>query len=54
MEAILESTRGGKSHFFLYVPNFCIAEIFNVFMKHAFGRGTGRAKNGRNKLSTGL
>jgi hypothetical protein len=38
IENILLSIRSGKSDHFLYIPNFCIAEVFSVFMKHAFGK----------------
>lgn len=37
IETIFNSVRSGQSDFFLYIPNFCIAETFSVFMKHAFG-----------------
>jgi hypothetical protein len=37
IENIFFSIRSGKSDHFLYIPNFCIAEVFSVFMKHAFG-----------------
>ena len=38
IEIILNSVRSGASEFFLYIPNFCIAEVFGVFAKQAFGR----------------
>lgn len=34
---LLDSVRSGASTFFLYIPNYCIAEVFGVFAKHAFG-----------------
>lgn len=34
---IFDSKRSGKSDIFLYLPNFCVAEVFSVFMKHSFG-----------------
>ena len=37
IENIFQSIRSGKSDHFLYIPNFCVAEVFSVFMKHAFG-----------------
>jgi hypothetical protein len=37
IEIIFKSIRSGGSDHFLYIPNFCIAEVFSVFMKHAFG-----------------
>ena len=36
--ALIESVRSGGSKHFLYIPNFCIAEVFNVFMKYAYSR----------------
>lgn len=38
IENIFWSNRSEKSEHFLYIPNFCIAEVFSVFMKHAFGK----------------
>jgi len=38
IEVLLDSIRSGDSKHFLYIPNFCIAEVFSVFMKYAFGR----------------
>lgn len=38
IEILFQSIRSGKSKHFLYIPNFCIAEVFSVFMKHAFGK----------------
>jgi hypothetical protein len=35
---IIDSVRTGASNHFFYIPNFCIAETFGVFMKHAFGK----------------
>jgi hypothetical protein len=32
---IIESVRSGASNHFLYIPNFCIAEVFSTFSKHA-------------------
>lgn len=37
IQVILDSVRSGETEHFLYIPNFCIAEVFGVFMKHAFG-----------------
>lgn len=34
---LFDSVRSGSSDFFFYLPNFCVAEVFSVFMKHAFG-----------------
>lgn len=36
IEIILNHIRSFQNHF-LYIPNFCIAETFSVFMKHTFG-----------------
>jgi hypothetical protein len=37
IENIFNSVRSGASDHFFYLPNFCVAEVFSVFMKHAFG-----------------
>ncbi len=37
IEIIFNSVRSGASHHFFYLPNFCVAEVFSVFMKHSFG-----------------
>lgn len=34
---IIESVRSGKSNNFLYIPNFCIAEVFSTFCKYTYG-----------------
>lgn len=33
---VIESVRSGASKHFFYIPNFCIAEVFSVFMKYAY------------------
>ncbi len=33
---LIESVREKELDAFLYVPNFCIAEVFGAFMKHSF------------------
>jgi hypothetical protein len=43
--AIFDSVRSGASDHFLYIPNFCIAEVFSVFAKHSFGRWNPHVKN---------
>lgn len=35
--AIIESVRSKASEHFFYIPNFCIAEVFSTFAKHAYG-----------------
>ncbi len=37
IENIFDSVRSGATDHFFYIPNFCVAEVFNVFMKHAYG-----------------
>jgi hypothetical protein len=37
IENIFDSARSGESDFFFYLPNFCVAEVFSVFMKYTFG-----------------
>ncbi len=34
---IFDAKRSDKADIFLYLPNFCVAEVFSVFMKHSFG-----------------
>ncbi len=34
---LFDSVRSGASQHFFYLPNFCVAEVFGVFMKYAFG-----------------
>jgi hypothetical protein len=36
IEMIFDSVRSGATKHFFYIPNFCVAEVFSVFMKHAF------------------
>ena len=43
---LFDSVRSGVSPFFLYLPNFCVAEVFSVFMKHAFGSWNRHVKAG--------
>lgn len=35
-ELLLDAIRTGQFDAFLYVPNFCVAETFSVFMKYGF------------------
>lgn len=49
---IFDSVRSGGSTHFLYMPNFCIAETFSVFMKHAFGKWNRHVKKAGGKLDT--
>ena len=36
--------RSGESEHFFYLPNFCVAEVFSVFMKHTFGTWNNHVK----------
>lgn len=38
IERIFDSVRSGETNHFFYLPNFCVAEVFSVFMKYSFGR----------------
>lgn len=49
-ESILNSARSGESNFFLYIPNFCIAETFSVFMKHGLGHWNRHVKKAGGKI----
>ena len=44
IQVILESARSGKLEAFFYLPNFCVAEVFSVFMKHSFGAWNSHVK----------
>jgi len=35
---MFDSVRSGATEHFFYMPNFCIAEVFSVFMKYTFGK----------------
>lgn len=37
IKTIFDAKRSGKEDIFLFLPNFCVAEVFSVFMKHSFG-----------------
>jgi len=37
IENIFNSIRSKEANHFLYLPNFCVAEVFGVFMKYSFG-----------------
>jgi hypothetical protein len=37
IQNIFDSVRSGATNHFFYIPNFCVAEVFSVFMKHAYG-----------------
>ena len=36
-KTIFDAKRSGAEQLFFYLPNFCVAEVFSVFMKHGFG-----------------
>jgi hypothetical protein len=38
IENIFDSARSKLTEIFFYLPNFCVAETFSVFMKHSFGK----------------
>lgn len=37
IETIFDSVRSREKKYFFYLPNFCVAEVFSVFMKYSFG-----------------
>lgn len=45
IENIFDSARSGESEFFFYLPNFCVAEVFSVFMKYTFGKWNSHIKS---------
>ena len=44
--ALIESVRSGITNHFLYIPNFCIAEVFSTFAKYAYGDWNKQIKSG--------
>jgi hypothetical protein len=44
---IIESVRSGERNHFFYIPNFCIAEVFNVFMKYTYSNWNRHTRQGR-------
>ena len=36
IKIIFDAARSNGEEIFLYLPNFCVAEVFGVFMKHSF------------------
>lgn len=36
VKAIFDARRSSSEKIFFYLPNFCVAEVFSVFMKHSF------------------
>lgn len=45
IENIFDAKRSGAADIFLYLPNFCVAEVFSVFMKHSYGKWNRRLKS---------
>jgi hypothetical protein len=37
IEMIIDFIRENRNDYFIYIPNFCVAETVNVFIKHSFG-----------------
>jgi hypothetical protein len=44
---LIEAVRSRKRSHFFYIPNFCIAEVFSVFMKYAFSNWNRHLRKGR-------
>lgn len=44
IRTIYEARISGGEDLFFYLPNFCVAEVFGVFMKHSFGSWNGHVK----------
>ena len=49
-QILFDSARSGQHDFFFYLPNFCVAEVFSVFMKYSFGHWNSHVK--KNPLDT--
>ena len=41
---IFDAVRSGATSHFFYIPNFCVAEVFSVFMKHAYSAWNSQVK----------
>ena len=46
IELIFDAVRSGEAEHFFYLPNFCVAEVFSVFMKHSYGTWNKQVKKG--------
>lgn len=44
IENIFDHGRTHPGNLFFYLPNFCVAETFSVFMKHSFGAWNSHVK----------
>jgi len=44
IELLFNSIRSKGSDHFLYLPNFCVAEVFSVFGKHSYGKWNQQVK----------
>lgn len=44
IEVLFDAARSGTTELFFYLPNFCVAEVFSVFMKHSFGAWNSHVK----------
>lgn len=44
VEILFDSVRSKGSDHFLYLPNFCVAEVFSVFAKHSYGKWNQQVK----------
>lgn len=44
VENLFDSVRSKGSDHFLYLPNFCVAEVFSVFAKHSYGNWNQQVK----------
>jgi len=49
-QILIDSVRSGASRHFFYIPNFCIAEVFSVFMKYAFGTWNKQVKRAKGPI----
>ena len=45
IETLFHAVRSGTVDHFFYLPNFCVAEVFSVFMKYSFGRWNSHVKD---------
>lgn len=49
---LVDSVRSESTNHFLYIPNFCIAEVFSVFAKHSFGKYNQHVKKAGGTIDT--
>ncbi len=54
VKQILDFCRSKKDEWFVYIPNFCIAETVSVFIKHSYGKWNKHVKRNGGTIDTRL